>query len=349
MAAKENKYILNDTYYIIETEENNKIVYKTNIADNTGATETTYEPGSMTYQYIRTCVESICDKSKNMINTNKRIQFCIISSFDIKDEAIISTRYFNADSFRAFRNQQATPIVTQKVQAAANSKEGIDAIDKLIKFFTEWHFKPGFRFVNSLCLADNPKEFVKDYFYLQDHPYKEAIKDKLESHEFTDICNVIKKFHPEPINHRLEVFYGDPGTGKTTKAKMLAEDICGCSSDTLPSDLMRTLEFEDGKPGFKKVNLWTAMEEGKVVALDEINMLPFESLRFLQILTDNKDTLDWNGHKINIHPNFKIIATMNLNVAGQCIPLPEPLVDRCSNMKEFTLTAADLFGAIADA
>jgi hypothetical protein len=37
---------------------------------------------------------------------------------------------------------------------------------------------------------------------------------------------------------------------------------------------------------------------------------------------------------------------MNLNVNGQSIALPEPLVDRCSDIKEFKLDANALINAL---
>ena len=88
------------------------------------------------------------------------------------------------------------------------------------------------------------------------------------------------------------------------------------------------------------------MENGDSIMLDEVNMLPFESLRFLQGITDGKESIDFKGHTINIHPNFRIYATMNLNVNGECIPLPSPLVDRAYDIVEFKLTADDLLSAV---
>ena len=109
---------------------------------------------------------------------------------------------------------------------------------------------------------------------------------------------------------------------------------------------MQNFAFTDGKAEFQKSDLWIAMEEGKTIVLDEINMLPFESLRFLQGITDNKNEIDYKGFHIKIANGFQIIGTMNLNVNGQCIPLPAPLADRCLNIKEFKLNSKDLINSL---
>ena len=43
---------------------------------------------------------------------------------------------------------------------------------------------------------------------------------------------------------------------------------------------------------------------------------------------------------------IKIIGTMNLSINGMTYGLPEPLVDRCEEMKQFKLTVDDLLNAI---
>ena len=90
-------------------------------------------------------------------------------------------------------------------------------------------------------------------------------------------------------------------------------------------------------------------QDVKKLSLDEMNMLPFEYLRFLQGITDGKNSFDYKGFTINIKDGFNIIGTMNLNVNGQCIPLPAPLIDRCSNIKEFKLNANALYKALIPA
>lgn len=114
----------------------------------------------------------------------------------------------------------------------------------------------------------------------------------------------------------------------------------------LPSDLMEDFAFDDGKATFKPSQLYKAMTEGKTIVLDEINLLPFESLRFLQSILDGKQSFVYKGQTVQIKDGFQIIGTMNLQVNGMVYALPEPLVDRASELKEFKLSAADLVGAI---
>ena len=88
------------------------------------------------------------------------------------------------------------------------------------------------------------------------------------------------------------------------------------------------------------------MEEGKIIVLDEINMLPFESLRFLQGITDGKSELDYKGFNIKVNPEFQIIGTMNLTLGGITMGIPAPLVDRCSDIRKFELNAESLMNAL---
>ena len=113
----------------------------------------------------------------------------------------------------------------------------------------------------------------------------------------------------------------------------------------LPSDIMEDFAFDDGKAGFHKSAFWTAMENGTQIVMDEINLLPFDSLRFLQGILDGKKSFIYKGQTVNIADGFKVIGTMNLQVNGMTYGLPEPLVDRCEEMRQFKLTAKDLLTA----
>ena len=88
------------------------------------------------------------------------------------------------------------------------------------------------------------------------------------------------------------------------------------------------------------------MEQGKTIVLDEINLLPFDSLRFLQGIADGKADFYYKNRPVHINEGFQIIGTMNLSLGGMTYGLPEPLVDRCAEAKEFVLTAEQLAKAI---
>lgn len=224
-------------------------------------------------------------------------------------------------------------------------------LQKIINFFSEFGFEPNFRFCNTLSrnsgTIENAQKYVANYFKLTDNGYTNAIIDKMKSDEFRMIINELKAINTTTkINNRFKLFYGSQGTGKTTNAMIEAKDCMVCHSAMLPSDLMEDFEFVDGKANFKPSALCNAMTNGTIIALDEINLLPFESLRFLQSLLDGKKQFVYKGNTIEIKDGFKIVGTMNLRVNGSTFALPDPLVDRAEDLQEFKLTAKDLINAI---
>lgn len=224
------------------------------------------------------------------------------------------------------------------------------AVKDLQKFFSEFRFTPAARFINTMALQPNVKavrEYVTNYAKLVNNSDSDSIAEKVKSPEFKQIAeNIIAHPPVNKINNRLVIWYGDAGTGKTTKAvnDNPGADVIPCNANIMPDELMRTFDFNDanGNPVFKPSSLRVAMETGKTIIFDEINLLTFDCLRLLQTLTDSKDTITYNGETINIKPGFKIIGTMNLVVNDQIYNLPEPLVDRCAEIKEFDMTADTL-------
>ncbi len=239
----------------------------------------------------------------------------------------------------------AEPVVPAKTEAEVKA-----FIKSCRKFFSEFHYSPSLRFIRTFALIKkgDRKKFVKSYFEVQDHQSFNEIREKVKSAEFDALVDDVEDcFNGSPvINSRLSIYYGEPGTGKTTAAVAKSKACIVCSSDMLPVDLMQNFAFNDGKAAFEKSDLWKAMENGETICLDEINMLPFESLRYLQGITDGKSEVDYKGHKITVKEGFHIIGTMNLYVNGQISPLPEPLVDRCANITEFELSDGDIYKAL---
>lgn len=236
---------------------------------------------------------------------------------------------------------------------AENKKKIQTACKNLINFFSEFSFTPNFRFVNTLSKhltisRNSARAYVENYFTLTDNSYTSQICNKIQSPEFATILNDLQTVTPvKTINNRFRLYYGAQGTGKTTEAMQEANNNCMvCHSAMLPSDLMEDFAFDDGKATFKPSQLYKAMVEGKIIVLDEINLLPFESLRFLQSILDGKESFVYKGQTVQIAEGFEIIGTMNLQVNGCVYALPEPLVDRASCLKEFVLTADQLVGAI---
>lgn len=230
-----------------------------------------------------------------------------------------------------------------------------EALDNMMKFFTEFQFEPNFRFVNTFALnlsksKKSAVEYISNYFELIDSPYAKEVKEKVKSAEFKQIMNDLNGAVPShPINKRFKLYYGSQGTGKTTIAMGETDNRCMiCNSSMLPSDLMEDFVFIDGKATFKPSALWRCMVEGKPIVLDELNLLPFDSLRFLQTILDGKAEFLYKGNRIEIADGFCVIGTMNLTVNGMTYGLPEPLVDRCAEAKKFSLSASDLLKAICE-
>ena len=199
------------------------------------------------------------------------------------------------------------------------------------------------RFFNTLVFeakAGRAREYISNYFKLIDNPcYPDLIK-KLDSPEFNEIIKELKTVNPsEKINKRLVIYFGNQGTGKTTKAIKESPNarIMNCNSSLEPSDLLETFDFNNstGAPVYKHTPLFDAIEEGNEVILEEMNLLTYDCLRAIQTLLDNKETFDYKGRKIEIKDGFKVIATMNLDVNGSICSLPEPLVDRAERLIEF--------------
>jgi hypothetical protein len=245
--------------------------------------------------------------------------------------------YFDGTSAPSLSNEELTTI----------------GLENLMKFFTEFQFEPNFRFVNSLSLAlsisrEKATNYICNYFELIDSPYAREICEKVKSAEFKEILANLGVLTPtKTVNNRFKLYYGSQGTGKTTKAMVETNGRCMvCNNSMLPSDLMEDFVFDNGQATFKPSALWRSMVDGTPIVLDEINLLPFDSLRFLQTILDGKTEFLYKGNTVKIADGFKIIGTMNLTVNGMTYGLPEPLVDRAEDMQKFTLSAKDLLKAI---
>lgn len=338
---------INSKYFIAGKNKTSTII--TNLIEDKSVE---YLNTDTTFPYLKRALE-ICRKtsiSNEQKNIGLRRIYTLIGISDVESRLFDAVDKLNIVADAMSGDTIKTEKSTAAIEAEKLAKKRAlakEAATKLINFFSEFNFSPSYRFVNSIARATNKVSYVNNYFLVQDHMYANEIQEKTKSSEFKEIITMLKDITPEHIiNNRFELYFGEPGAGKTVKATSISDSVIVCSSDMLPADLMQNFVFKDGKADFDKSDLWLAMENGKTITLDEVNMLPFESLRFLQGITDGKETFNYKGHEIKIHPEFKIYATMNLNVNGQCIPLPSPLVDRAYDIVEFKLTADNLVDAL---
>lgn len=275
----------------------------------------------------------IISKEINPDNPNYREISCLYESIRTGNQTK------REELFSKIWNEFIEPNLSLSVEQVKET-----SVVKLIDFFSEFDFEPNFRFLNTLCHNNDKVGYITRYFRLVNSPYINAIIDKMNSAEFKSIIQGLDCFAPKAwVNTRFKLYYGSQGTGKTTIALEECENRCMvCHNAMLPSDLMEDFAFDDGKASFHKSALYLAMEQGQKIVLDEINLLPFESLRFLQSILDGKKEFIYKGTTVRIKDGFQIIGTMNLVVNGMTFGLPEPLVDRCMETKEFKLTAKEL-------
>lgn len=248
--------------------------------------------------------------------------------------------------------KEVKDVTTMSEPAEVRLERGLD---NLIKFLSEFNTSPSIRMINTLAWKLHSstkstsnikaaKEYLVNYFALSGNQYLNDIKAKIKSDEFNEILADIAATEPtKKVNTRIRFKFGAPGTGKTYNAVKEANNKCiVCHSGMLESDLMENFVFKDGAPSFEKSDLWLAMEKGEKIVLDEINLLNFQCLRFMQGITDNKSSFDYKGHTINIADGFEIIGTLNLDIGGMIYSMPEPLLDRASDIQEYKLTGKQL-------
>lgn len=214
------------------------------------------------------------------------------------------------------------------------------------------------RFLNTLNIVfhedghEGAVSYVKSYFDLIDMAAEgQMITQKMESDEWTETIEGALMSTPvtKKINNRLKIYYGAAGTFKTTKAVEETGECVICNSSMLPADMFKSFDFVDGVPTFKPSPMILAMQgdeehpNGRKITLDEFNLLPFETVRFLQgILDGKKSFVTPEGLEVTIGDDFGVIATMNLVVDNDVYALPQPVVDRASELREFTLSDEQL-------
>jgi hypothetical protein len=264
---------------------------------------------------------------------------------------------------------KATKAPKPEAPAKAPSKTLPKASGAEVRTAKAWHMflsdfgikAPSARMLNTaanMSKGEDVASYVVEYCRIAGNEYandnddkaKTTVSMKCKSTEARALFDEIAKLTPESrINRRFALVYGEPGGGKTYGAMAAnpGAEVVMCRSGMTDKELFLGFTFKDGKPVFAENPLTRAMKEGKVVILDEINLLPEECLRALQAITDGKDRITIDDCEVRIAEGFKIVGTMNYIVGGgDSRPLPPALVDRAESIREMVLTD-DMLAAIS--
>lgn len=135
---------------------------------------------------------------------------------------------------------------------------------------------------------------------------KDQAKNRLE--------RFFQAFESKSTAERLFILMGETGSGKTYAVEQRFPDIIeyACNKALDSYSLCYFLANKDGhnlRP--YETPFLKAVKNGEKVFLDEINDLPHDSLMLLQGLTDEKKRIVIGDEIIDIHPDFRIIGTMN--------------------------------------
>ena len=327
---------INPDFYISIKRNSDDIV--TNLlpsADPNNVNGATYSSSSAEYSYLHKIYNTVTRNNLDVANKNNMLKN-LYAMLKLTDDQI-------AERLISTTGAASAPVNNSLSDQALRS-----LCAKLIDFFREFDYAPSYRFVNTLAFVKDKPTYVKNYFKVMNHRNADGIAEKVKSSEFANICNTLARCKPtDKINDRITIFFGMSGAGKTVLCEKLSSKVIPCSSNMQPKDLMQIFDFtDDGKATFRKSDLWEAMENGTTIGFDEFNMLPYESLKFLQSLTDNKKEICYEGHTIKIAPGFKIIGTMNLVTDDGTFPIPTAIADRAEVIQEFTLSADDLMAVL---
>ena len=119
-----------------------------------------------------------------------------------------------------------------------------------------------------------------------------------------------------------------PGTGKTTFAKLIANSLgldfkrIQFTSDMLPSDINGFVKYINNEPNFQKGPIFS-----NIILADELNRgNPKCQSAFMEAMEEKSVTIDGSTH--NLPQPFFVIATQNPTEQVGTYPLPESQLDR---------------------
>ena len=243
---------------------------------------------------------------------------------------------------------------SDEVVVVENDPQKVEEVcNKLVALFKDCEENPmsSARFVNTLILKSNKsktsaKDYIINYFEVQNSPDLSTIKGLVKSVEFDELFETLKTLKTsKKINNRLVLYYGAPGTGKTTKAiqENPSAKVIPCTHSMDCDDLFKVVTFQDGKIEYKESPFIEALVNGNVIILDEINQLNDFVIATLQTITDNKSHFTYGDKTYQIKDGFKIIGTMNLYINGIIYPLRPALVDRAEELEHMKCNYKAIF------
>ena len=156
------------------------------------------------------------------------------------------------------------------------------------------------------------------------------IEELEEPKEKTDeMTAFFEAFDNTSTKERLFLIIGESGVGKTYSLQKRYPEIFSipCNKGMDAFSFMYTLDLQTKQ--YVPTEFHKAIIEGRKVWLDEINELPNETLMLLQGITDEKEKINWGTTNIDIHPDFRIIGTMNPpSETDERTPLGDALLGR---------------------
>lgn len=184
------------------------------------------------------------------------------------------------------------------------------------------------RLCNNALHVKNKKELENvflSYIKLLGAPasIQENFKAQFKNQEFNTIYEDLQKlqawtkeenFNLKYINERFLIYAGGAGTGKTYKAthENPKADVIIATADFSPSELLT--KINPIKMCYELTALGKAMQEGKIIIIDEFNDYNRATINALKTILDCSVVRvhDSNSNlDIDIKEGFKIIATMN--------------------------------------
>ena len=214
--------------------------------------------------------------------------------------AIAGTAAFKRanDIVRANSAKTGEPIVEISIYSAYQ-----EVVDQIIEYYETDNVEKLKEIISDLRASLKTETDIKVIFRERE---RMAVKT-------SQLDNFFKAFENRLTKERLFILLGETGVGKTWITEKRYPDMVtyACNSSLDPYSLCYSLENINGVLTPRETPFLQMLKTGGKVKLDEINLLPHDSLMFIQGITDEKENVVVGSETIKISPEFKILATMN--------------------------------------